>query len=123
MEVFFGKLAFLGESVHPFLRLNVDLSLGYLGFDGVEVDDGWRQEMNGNAGVIIICEVDAKIEVFQVQCNKSFIGGANNAVELAFGCLDVTGLGGDVVSVLKFVTTVSKSEAVEVLFLWKIGID
>ena len=80
-EAVVGNIVCSWESVHTFSHLSINRSIGDLGFEVVEVNDGWRQQINGDREVFIICEVTSQLNVFQNQCNKVSVGSANNIVE------------------------------------------
>ena len=65
-EMVVSELASLGKPVHVLANFSKDKSINNLGFSGVELNDGWGQEVHRDSYIFVFGEVAAEVKVFQI---------------------------------------------------------
>jgi hypothetical protein len=68
------KLACLGQAVHTFAHLGIDIVIDNQGFKIVQGNDCLRQHVTGNADVFIVEKVAVQVEVLEIDGHELTIG-------------------------------------------------
>ncbi len=61
-----GELSGLGKAVHAFADFGVNVPIVDLAFEFVERNNGWREQMGGDAYVLVVGKVTAEVKILQV---------------------------------------------------------